>query len=342
MLREILEISPMVSIIVCYVPDEGILQEIKRYVGRLYKFDTNYTEKIEDAKSIKHVYSDALIRPMLGDRWYIELNLDKVKPDIIGTIAKGVNNNSLTIAYTTHYGTYKKVADNNVLKQTKNVYMLYGGTLSAKDIYYAYEEASEKGGVRISDQLVTYIVRYYRYDVDKVFKLLQKVSSGMQINSRTDIVTAVGLGSISSLSFTVDILSSDLSTERKVQNAIRRWMQTLNDLLDDMTAAALLQQMQKACEDIANFKNLQVRGLVVGARREIEDEKVAMGIARLSRYENRIIENVSVMRVMWLRTALQCSGAGYAMSEDVIIRCLYRYMTFWCTANAEMQKANAS
>ena len=329
MLQEILDLPTSVLMFVCYVPNVSVLSVIKQYILKKHIVHNSYMETIEDTSKLKTVYRDAVIPPMLGEQWYIEVNLDKVGQDNVFTILNSINDNSVSVCYTTKYGVYKKLAENQRLKGTNMVYMLYGGRLSAKDIYITHEALRVLDCPMLTEKLLTYVIRNYRNDVTKYFEILHKLSSGVEMRTRADIVSAVGLGSLTSVSFTVDILVSDLSTENKRKVALRRWMQAVNDLLHNVDSSTLVSQMYFVCVDVYNLKNLQMQGLVVGNRREIQDEKMAQGVNRLRRFEEQIRENVPMLRILWLQRVLNDLQHRFALSEELLIQSLYMYVSCW-------------
>lgn len=337
MLQEILNLPTSVTVLLCYVPDKSVLQEIKRYLQRIYQFDINYVESVVDVRTVKQVYGDAVIAPLLGDKWYIEADLDKLSDGkgikttqtIVKDIINRTNINSFSILYTTRYSVYKSLLDSTMNAKDNRVICLYGGTLSAKDIYYEYDDVIKTGGTSLNNSLLTYVVRNYRRDVVKFFELMQLLRSGVVVRTRTDIIDLVGLGSITPLKLTVDILSTDLTTKNRCKLALRRWLQAVNDLLHNMSANVLVQQMYMSCNSIGLLKEQQMRGYVIGARREYTNEKEEQQLSRLKQYEDVIGQKITLLRVLWMAQQLSCLLKDYSLAEENILKLLYEYQTMY-------------
>jgi hypothetical protein len=320
MLLELEQIPDSVSVLLIYVTDDAVKQYIQDRLNKRYKLDKNYIVDVVDNSMMTITYKDALLHPLLGDRWCIRVDLDKVSVDAVIRQLLNVNENSIMLLYTKDYRTFNKLRSLDKVTQNNTVVRaVYGGALSSKDMYVLYQEQVSNGALQMPQAVLSYVVQQYKRDVLKYIKILQALKSQVPLNSRVDVVNTVGLGALTVEKLLVDVLKTEIKTAVGRKRALNRWMQMLYDLQQVMSTVTLIQQMRILCIDMLNLKLLHISGYIIGNRREIPKSKDTVGLRKLEHYADDIFEKITVPKILWFTAMLNNESVSIYASDAYIL-----------------------
>ena len=299
MIERIESLSVDISNIIVLV-DSAVLQTfVKNKLKDSFEISRNMTRYVETAADLKKVKLDTLTPPFGGGRWFVDVNVDKIKVKEILNALKIFNRSAVTVYWTTNYATYRKLIDDAIVKeQSGYCYTLYLKKFYPEDITYLhnYLVPQEK---YLSHEILLYLKKNYTYDVDAVCALFEKIKSGEEVKTTKDVIRLVGIGGNTISKLVMKLLTVNPKTEKGVKTSFGRLLMLLNDLAYTYSYDKLYHFMKDNLKTILEIKQLQQMGLFSEVRQEIPEIGFNVDkIRRFSRFYREILEQVNTPRVL--------------------------------------------
>ena len=334
MLTELKYIPEDVSVLLVYLKDDEVLDEIIRCVRQRYMFNAGYVCDAANLNDLHSKQKDALLKPLLGDRWLIRANIDDIAPDALFRCLFNLNGNGFYVYYTHKYSIYNKLIHLDKVRNSPCVRGVYGASFTSKDMYTLYAEKCTPQALKPA--VLNFIVKQYRRDCGKFLRILQAVVSGVEIKTQADVVQLVGLGALTLDSYLFDLLRTEVKPTARSRNLVlHRWVRMFYDLKQAYPAPALVRLLQHKLDAVLTVKLLQVEGLVIGNRVEIPEELNTPAVQGMLRYSTDISERVSVPEILWLRQALNSAGDRTYVTDNSFCEILYALVERRCSASVK-------
>lgn len=274
---------------------------------------------IRSKADIKTVKAFNTLYPPVGDRWFVQIDLDEFNDkDIIKLI--GSSSTCLYFITCSKYIQFKNMKDALKKQGVSDVYDFYINFLGRSDFLYLYD-AFVPEDKRLNKQLFDFVKQGYSGDIDTVFKLWLELANGTKFTTRKAITDFCGLGglTVESIIFSLlkDISGSDKGLKKVMNNRIR----ACTELATSLGYSSLYNFMCKSLYNMIQLKCLMISGKVyktVMNLPECYDEK---SLARYQRYIWRL-KQIPLSRLLLLRQML-----GYKRwnSELDIFQFIYSY-----------------
>lgn len=300
-----------------------------------YNINKNYSIVCETGVLYKKVKNDALVAPMLGDKWLLIVNLDKVGFESVLSLLNYGNGNSITLIFTEKYINYKKLVNSDKYKDYKQtIQTMYLMRFDIEDIAYLHKNMlNTPQSTRLSDDVLTLLCKNYRYDVDKVMDLFTRMRIGLKIESKQDLINEIGLGGVTAASLTVDLLRlfpDNSSTERRISNAIRKYTEMAYDLSAKQDFRQIFNQIRSTLCNIMLVKMLTVNGKYRRISRDIPEgyAEQAKRIKSLWRFDYAIRNEISIDRVLSMLSILNSVPESFDY-EARLMTFLHSYISQW-------------
>lgn len=324
MLNALEYIPDDISVLVVYLKDDEVLNEIMRCVKKLYKFDTGYICDAVDLADLHNKQKDALYRPLLGERWLVRTCIDNITADALVRCMLNFNGSGFYIYYTHNYTLYNKLRQSVKLNTNPCVRFIYGAMFTANDMYVLYNACKLTQEQKLTPAVMNFVVKQYRKDCGKFLRLMQMLTSGVIVRTPADVVKLVGLGALTVDTYLIDLLRTEIKpTVRSYKRVIHRWVRMYWDLKQVYNPQAIVRLLQHKLEAILIIKLLQVEGLVIGVRREIPEQYDTPSVQGMLRYSNEIADRISLPEILWLREALQRASTQAYITDVSFCNILY-------------------
>ena len=325
MLRVLSKLHPEIDTLVICTDVSLLRYYIQTKMETVFNIDKNYSVEAETGVLYRKLKNDALTAPMLGDRWLITATLEKVGTDNALSMLSVGNGNALTILFVDKYITYKRFISENEFKKYKATIMpLYLGKFDMDDIPYLHKDMLGNNGLK--DDVLTYLCKNYRYDVDKVMTLFTKMRSGLKIYNKQDLIDEVGLGGVTPESVLFDLLrlyqpsgkyggGTAVVSEKRKANAVAKYTGLLKDLHSKMEYIAIYKRMYNAI-----LGTLALKSQILNGRGEREQE-----IPRaVNRFAYLVRNEIDLKRTLFLLNLFEQSPKTY----DYESRLIYIFCSF--------------
>lgn len=317
MLRQLKRIHPNVDTILVCTDCSLLKYYIQTELEATFEVAKEYSVSADTAIMFRKFRSDAFVAPLLGEKWLITSDLDKVGIDTGTSLLNWNNGNGLTLFFTEKYMNFKKFQQSEMYQNNKStVLSLYLGRFDSDDISYLYKTwvlASDKAKPMTND-LLSYLCKNYRYDVERVMDLFAKMRIGLIVDSKQTLIDEVGLGGVTPTTLTLDLLTifqpqtgrfahfnvNKPVTSKRIQNAQKKFITYLNDLSKKVEYRTILRQMRDTLLGIVDMKALILNGGYRKMTKEIPEsfsKAQTTRLRNLGRYEWRIRDEVSLRRV---------------------------------------------
>lgn len=319
MLQMLDRIHPDVDTILICSDVPTLRYYIQTKLEKLYNVDKNYSMAVDTALSYKKVRGDAFVAPLAGDKWLVVGNADKIGLDTVQSLFNWGNGNCITLVYTEKYVNYKKLLSSEKFKESKRTILnLYLNKLDFDDVPYLYKDMvlSNPKSKRLTDDLLNFLCKNYRYDVERVVNLFSKMRIGLQVSTRQDIIDEIGLGGMTPASYTIDLLrlfqptgrfaeysKGEKITVKKIYNANKKYIGYLTDLGNKTSYNTIYNQMLSTLKGILEIKMLIMNGKYRKNTKEIPESFSPQQVNRirsLQRFDMPIREEISLNRVLLL------------------------------------------
>lgn len=305
MLEKVDLLSQDVANIIIYTNSDILQSILKKRIKERFKIARNLTKYADSGSTLKIAKNETFTPPFGGGTWLIDVQADKIS---ISDLAKQINQVSMaaiTVYWITNYSQYKKVCDLEVVKrQGVYCFQMYAGKLYPEDITYL-QNIMLLPDKSISKELLNYLKKNYTYDVNSVCEVFTLINQGEEFQTTKDIINKVGIGGNTIDSFVLKLLTTNPKTEKGVKKSLENLLTLLNDLSYSFEFVTIQKFMMTSLDTIIEIKQLQMMGRYTRSVKNIPEEKFHPDkIQRMRRFENVILEDINLGRVLNLKLCL--------------------------------------
>lgn len=295
-----------------------IIDKLRNKLG----VNREYCVRVSTEKELKTTRSNALVSPIEGKRWLVIIDMDKLGIETFRKEARRVNDNSFTLLITTKYGVFNKMrVDRDFGKQTYFVPM-YFGAFAKDDITYI------SAGYDLTPELVSFLEKNYRRDVNKVMYLFNLLSHGTTISSTSQIIDLIGTGGLTPTFLVIDLLRTEPGSKVGMTKVRKRLIQNLEDMARKVPYHTIYQQMYQTLLGIVDIKAMNLNGEYMGLNKDIPEGFNEVRVSRLKRYM-WMIHDIPIKRVLYLLSLFK-QGKRYGKAAELdCLNIIFEYLGNW-------------
>lgn len=286
-------------------------------VKRKYNCKSEAIITVETKTDLKRVKEVIGVNPPFSERWYVEINLDKLyDKDLIPLIKQ--SSTCVFFCTCSKYGTFKKFKEE--YKASTGLCDFYITYLRKYDFIYLYD-AFVREDNKLTKQLFDYVVQSYSGDIEAVFDLLLALNQGTKFESRKDIADLCGIGGLSVESFIFSMVKPISGSDKGLKTVMKNRIKAGVDLGSTLGYSSMYNFMAKSLECFCQIKMLRMSGVVYKAIRHLPD---AFDEKALSRYQKYIwkLNEIPMSTLLRLRSSM---GKRCWNSEEDFLRFVYNY-----------------
>ena len=266
-------------------------------------------------KKIKEVMG---IVPPFSRKWFIKINLDKLRDKDLINIMKE-SNTCFFFCTCSRYTIFKEVKEK--LKGI-NVVDFYVNYLRKPDFVYLYDALTLSDN-KLDNTLFNYVVQSYSGDVDSVLDLFKRLNQGEKFESRKEIAEVCGIGGNSIESFLFTIIKPISGSDKGLKTVIKNRMKAGVDLGHTLGWTKFYNFLASSIERFSELKMLSIAGVVYKQVRNLPDSFDEVKLARYQKYLWRLRE-IPMSSFLRIR---KCMGNSPWRSDSDFIEFLYNYYT---------------
>lgn len=265
------------------------------------------------AKELAVAKSNSMVSPLSGGKWLIHVNTEKFT---FKELAKAINTNSsygVTVYWTNKYGIYKQLTNLEVFKKMSTYCSAYYfGRLDDYSITWLYNTMLGEDSNALSKEILSLLAKEYAYKTEDVCTLFKQVKAGYEVKTKKDVVALIGLGNNSHESLALYLLTSTTTTDKGKVMLQKKSIKLLADLIgpvdndkeEDARCKKIRSYMLNFVNNCIQLKQLEIMGYYMPHDKKIPAYVDEKKLSFLRRYEKRILDNVSMPRLLNLKLAL--------------------------------------
>lgn len=275
---------------------------------------------VESKSDVKKIREVSTTSPPFGDKWLIQVNLDKVNDK---ELIKVIHDSLTCIFFCTcsKYKTFKQFKDS--VKDVNGVYDYYVTYIRRPDLLYLYDALVPEDN-KLSKQLFDYVAQSYSSDIDAIFDLLLALNKGDSFESRKDIAELCGLGNNSVESFLLSLMKPMSETEKGTHTVIKNRAKMGADLGATIGWSSFYNFFNSSLDSFIQLKVLVISGVVYKQVRDLPDSYDEQKLSKYNKYLWRLKE-VPLSRFLRMKQVL-LEGGRWNKPAD-FLRFLYCYYT---------------
>lgn len=275
---------------------------------------------VESKSDVKKIREVSTTSPPFGDKWLIQVNLDKVNDK---ELVKVIHDSLTCIFFCTcsKYKTFKQFKDS--VKDVNGVYDYYVTYIRRPDLLYLYDALVPEDN-KLSKQLFDYVAQSYSSDIDAIFDLLLALNKGDSFESRKDIAELCGLGNNSVESFLLSLMKPMSETEKGTHTVIKNRAKMGADLGATIGWSSFYNFFNSSLDSFIQLKVLVISGVVYKQVRDLPDSYDEQKLSKYNKYLWRLKE-VPLSRFLRMKQVL-LEGGRWNKPAD-FLRFLYCYYT---------------
>lgn len=333
MLEKVYGLQDMVSNIVVYFNSNSVEYIFRRLLIDRFRVDSNYIVRAETVKQLKAFSNMIVSVPLLGERWLLIVDADKISLTDISPYLNRLYSTAVVVYELTGYRDYKKMVALQSFKQQMSTQYgadFYLGKLTeySVDIIFNYYMVNKSDAERnrFGSKMMGYVKKNYLYNPDLVCELFGMVRDGNYPEKERDIIDMVGVGGNTPQAFTVGLLTTTTHTDKGITRFSAKNLRLLSDLSEKYEYGKIYGLIIDTLHGIVDIKVLQISGKYLDWYKEIPktfDDKRVRRITRLRRFEDTILNKISLGRVLNLLYCMQ-KFRSFSKEED-LLEGLYLY-----------------
>lgn len=265
------------------------------------------------AKELAVAKSNSMVSPLSGGKWLIHVNTEKLN---FKELVKAVNTNSsygVTVYWTNKYKVYKDLTNLEVLKKMGTYCSsYYFGRLDGYSMQWLYNTMLGEGSEAIPKEMLVFLAKDYAYKIEDVCTLFKRVKAGYEVKTKKDIIELIGLGNNSHESLALYLLTSTTTTDKGKAMLQKKVFKLLADLIgpvdsekdEDARCKKIRNYMLAFVNNCIQLKQLQIMGYYMAHDKKLPSYVDEKKLAFLRRFERRILEDVSMPRLLNLKLCL--------------------------------------
>lgn len=301
---------------------------IRDVLKQRFEVNNNYVYEVKSGKDIKGVKDLIDVPPLIGDRWLIAIDGEKLTFNEIVDFFKNITSNAICYIKCEKYSTYKKINGIKVLKErTQNVMFKYYSKLSSNEINELYKYITKDSRYKLKDELLKYVCSAYTYNIDSVCNLFFQIKSGMEFEDKSSIIDAIGVGGNTVEYTVIQLLLMNINTDRGYKNALKKVMGLLKDLSNKYRYDSIYNFINSTVDGLITLKEMFIAGKYRKRYKEFPSrftDKEVSKLNKLRRYEWAIEDKISMNRLLCLKMCLIKHKDFNA--EVALISCINEYL----------------
>ena len=288
---------------------------------------------VETKSDVKKVRDVLTTTPPFGDKWLINVNLDRVNDK---DLVKAVHDSITCLFFCTcsKYKIFKQFKDS--VKDVNGLYDYYITYIRRPDLLYLYDALVPEDN-KLNKQLFDYVAQSYSSDIDAVFDLFLALNKGDKFESRKDIAELCGLGNNSVESFLLSLMKPASNTEKGINTVIKNRAKMGADLGATIGWSSFYNFFNSSLDCFIQLKVLTISGVVY---KQVRDLPEAYDEQKLSKYNKYLwrLKEVPLSRFLRMKQFL-LDGGRWNKPAD-FLQFLYCYYTE--SVKQEVLKVNVS
>ena len=290
--------------VVILVQSPSLAYYVKNSIKKRFAVHRGYSVDIDTAKQLHNAKLDSLISPMFCDKWVLSINADKIPlKDLAASIAK-TSNRSISVYWTEKWGTFNKLKELDIVSKQGSDTQFY--RLTRLGFYEILDLLSEEvdADKRLPEKLEKFVAKNYQFDVQSVMDLIGILNSGVEIQTKKDVVEAIGIGGNSVASLLIKLVTNAPDYEKQQKNALKSALERIRDLTYTYNYSTIRKFLLNNIDGCIEMKQLQYMGVYNSWNKEIPETYDAKRLNMLRRFERVILNEVPLQRFLNLKLCL--------------------------------------
>lgn len=303
-LQKLQKLNDEVVNIIILVQSASLAYHIRNGIKDQYKAHKDFIVDVATSKQLNDAKLDSYVAPMMCDKWLIHVDADKLsKKDVI----IGLNRNThygVTVYWTEKWSTFNQLINLDIVKK-QGVHTPY--FRFTRLTFYEIKsllETEVPPKKQLSEDLKTFVCKNYQFDVQSVMDLIALLKSGNPVETKKELIEAIGVGGNSVSNLTLKILKAQPKTEKGRKKIISDTIKLMQDLSYTYNHQTIRRFMLNNIEGCVEMKTLQIMGLYNKPNKEIPEAFDVKRMGMLRRFEYIILEEVSFPRLLNLKLCL--------------------------------------
>ena len=306
---------------ILYAPDEGVGAKALTLLRERFDVAAEFTITVGDEKSLTQALSSVVIFPLLGKKWLLVIDADKIPLRALPSYMERILYNSCLVVYrTARYGTYKRLQGEKICKQ-------YGPLFPIIDCGRFYVDdvklLAKMYEVPLTDAWLKFYTKQYGDEPGTLNKLFSMIHAGYVVIDKQSAIAAVGLGKTSTAEFMLKVLHLKPMTAKGMRISQRGVIQYLRDLSLGMDFYTVQNYLMDTLDGFIDIKLSYVLGYITRYKTKdpeyITDEKRKNRYKRLLRYRS-MLEEIPLERMLLYRKLYAPLGRDEATVKLSLIR----------------------
>lgn len=312
--------------IVIYSPSPSMDYYVRQHMKQIFEVDRDFIVEAVTAKQLLNAKLDSLVAPLTCDKWLIHVDAEKVSLKECLAAFKKNTSSGVTVYWAKTYRTYMQLTTSDEAKEL-GVYLRTHrlSKLQAHEVWGLHREIVP-ANKRLDEKLMNYVIDNYLWEPQSVLSLFDNLKSGMEIETKREIIELIGIGGNSPTKVLLKALTTGVKTDKAKKTQATNIIKMLRDLAITYSYASIRNFMIKDIDTFISVKQLQVMGYYNKVRPVMPDGFDEKSINRVKRFNRTILEDVTMARLLNLRVCLT-NYKGY----DAEIGLLQGFMMFYDT-----------
>lgn len=303
-MQKIQTINTEVSNIVILVQSASLEYLIRNELKTRFKVHRDFIVDVETSKQLHNAKLDSYVAPLLCDKWLIHVKADKLKKKELLDALKNNTHYGVTVYWVEKWATFNQLLNSEEARKQGMHCQFYRFTrFSEYEIKYLLDTQVPPKR-QLSTELRDYVAKNYRYDIQSVMDLIALLKSGNEIDTKKELVEAIGVGGNSVSNLLIQILKTVPKTESGRKRAITKILKLLQDLTYSYNYATIRRFLLSNLDGCIEMKTLQIMGVYNRPWKEIPESFNVKRLSMLRRFESIILEEISLPRLLNLKTCL--------------------------------------
>lgn len=295
--------SEAVNIIIL-VQSASLAYLIRNQIKDRYKVHKDYIVDVTTQKQLNEAKLDSYVAPMMCDKWLIHVNADKLnKKDLMAGLTRNTHH-GITIYWTEKWATFNQLVNSDIVKK-QGVHCPYFRFTRLG--FYEIEQLLKNEvppKKQLDNDLTKFVAKNYQFDVQSVMDLIAFLKSGNQIETKKELIEAIGVGGNSVANLTLKILKSVPKAESGRRKIIADTLRLMHDLSYSYNYQTMRRFILNNIDGCLDMKTLQIMGIYNKPTKEIPEAFDSKRLGMLRRFESIILEEVSFPRLLNLKLCL--------------------------------------
>lgn len=259
---------------------------IEDKVKRIFQATRENTLEITSKEELKQVKEIIGILPPIGSKWFIKVDLDKIRDnELFNTINKSYT--CFFLITTNRYSNFKLASEK--LENKENFYSYYCSYLKRRDLVYLYDALTKENN-KLTKTLFDYLASGYSNDVEAIIDLFMAMNKGYKVKTRKNIADVCGIGNNSVETFIFQLLSNLSGTPRGLQIVMKNRIKAGKELAETLGYSTFYNFLKSSVDNCVDIKLLIINGYIYKEIREVPNGYDEKKLGKYQRYLYKIRE----------------------------------------------------